>query len=54
MGDPFLSNYKNFSCQSRSAFLLLEVCKNHYKREKISGGGNDERGDGKFTLDRLG
>ena len=31
----FLSNYKYFSCQSSCLSLLLEVCKNHYKRENI-------------------
>ena len=28
----FPSNHKHFSCQS-SLLLLLEVCKNHYRKE---------------------
>ena len=41
----FLSNYKYFSCQSSCLLLLLEVCKNHYRKENISVGGSEKRGD---------
>ena len=41
----FPSNYKYFSCQSSCLLLLLEVCKNHYKKENISAGGSEQRAD---------
>ena len=39
MWGTFLSNYKQFSCQSSCLLLLLEVCKNHYRKENNSVGG---------------
>ena len=43
------------SCQSSSLLLLLEVCKNHYKRENISDDGSEQREDALFEFmpDRL-
>ena len=45
MWGTFLSNYKYFSCQSNCLLLLLEVCKNHYRKENISVGGSKQRRD---------
>ena len=50
MWGSFLSNYKFFSCQS-NCLLLLEVCKNHYKKENISVGGSDQHRDALFWID---
>ena len=50
MWGTFLSNYKYFSCQSSCLLLLLEVCKNHYKKENISVGGSDQRRDTLFWI----
>ena len=41
MPELIFSN-KYLSCQS-SSLLLLEVCKNHSKKENISVGGSDQR-----------
>ena len=37
-------------------FFILEVCKNHYERENISVGNNEQHGDAifEFMQDRLG
>ena len=35
MWETALSNYKYFSCQSCSRLLLLEVLKNHHKKETL-------------------
>ena len=45
MWETFTSNYKHFSCQTSCLLLLLEVCKNHYKKEKTSVGGSEQRTD---------
>ena len=45
MWRTFPWNYKYFSCQSSCLLLLLEVCKNHYKKENISVCGNEQRRD---------
>ena len=50
MWRTYLSNYKHFTCQSRCLLLLLEVCKNHYKKENISVGGSDQRRDVIFKI----
>ena len=36
MWGTLLSNYKYFSSQSSCLLLLLEVCKDHYRKENIS------------------
>ena len=36
------TNYKYFSYQSSSLLLLLEVSKNHYKKENASAGGSEQ------------
>ena len=41
-------NYKYLSCQSSCHLLLLEVCKNHYKKENIRVGGSEQRRDALF------
>ena len=41
----FLSNYKHFSYQSSCLLLLLEVCKNHYRKENIIVGSSKQGGD---------
>ena len=46
----FLSNYKHFSCQSSCLLLLLEVCKNHYRKENISVGGSKQGRDTLFWI----
>ena len=46
----FLSNYRYFSCQSSGNLLLLEVCKNHYRKEKMSVGGSEQRRDALFKI----
>ena len=45
-----LSNYKHFSCQSRCLLLLLEVCKNHYKKENISVGSSEQQREAFFWI----
>ena len=50
MWGVFLSNYKYFSCQSSCLFLLLEVCKNHYRKESISVGGSEQQRDALFKI----
>ena len=50
MWGTFLSNYKYFSCQSSCLLLLLEVCKNHYKKENIGVGGSKQRRDALFWI----
>ena len=50
MWGTFLSNYKYFSCQSSCLLLLLEVCKNHCKKENISVGGSKQRRDALFWI----
>ena len=50
MQGTFLSNYKYFSCQSSCLLLLLEVCKNHYRKEKISVGGSEQGRDVLFLI----
>ena len=50
MWGTFLSNYKYFSCQSSCLWLLLEVCKNHYKKESISVGGSEQRREALFWI----
>ena len=47
MWGTFLSNYKHFNCQSSCLLLLLEVCKNHYRKENI---GVDGSKQGRYTL----
>ena len=46
----FLSNYKSFSGQSSCLLLLLEVRKNHYKKENIGVGGSMRRRDALFWI----
>ena len=43
MWGTFLSNDKYFSCQSNCLLLLLEVCKNYYKKENSVGGSEQRR-----------
>ena len=50
MWGTFLSNYKYFSCQSSCLLLLLEVCKNHYRKENLSIGGIEQRRDAIFWI----
>ena len=50
MSGTFLSNYKYFRSQSSWLLLLLEVCKNHYKKENISVGRSDQRRDELFWI----
>ena len=50
MWGTFLSNYKYFSCQSSCLLLLLEVCKNHYKKDNITVGGSEQRRDALFWI----
>ena len=50
MWGTFLSNYKYFSCQSSCLLLLLEVCKNHYRKENISVGGSEQQRDALFKI----
>ena len=50
MWGTFLSNYKYFSCQASCLFLLLDVCKNHYKRENIDVGCSEQRRDSLFWI----
>ena len=50
MWGTFLSNYKYFNCQSSCYLLLLEVCKNHYRKENISVGGSEQRRDKRFLI----
>ena len=50
MGGTFLSNYKYFSCQSSCLLLLLEICKNHYRKENISVGGSKQQRDALFKI----
>ena len=50
MWGTFLSNYKHFSCESSCLLLLLEVCKNHYRKENISVDGNKEGRDTFFEF----
>ena len=50
MWGTFLSNYKYFNCQSSCLLLLLEVCKNHYKKENISVGSIEQRGEAFFWI----
>ena len=41
-------NYEYFSCQSSYLLLLLEVCKNLYRKENISVGGTKQGRDALF------
>ena len=50
MWGTFLANYKYFSCQSSCPLLLLEVCKNLYKKENTSVGGIDQGRDALFEF----
>ena len=50
MWGTFLWNYKYFSCQSSCLLLLLEVCKNHYKKENISVGDSEQRREAPFWI----
>ena len=50
MWGTFLSNYKYFSCQSSCLLLLLEVCKNHYRKENISVGVSEQQRDALFWI----
>ena len=50
MWGTFLSNYKYFSCQSSCLLLLLEVCKNHYRKENITVGGSEQRRDALYLV----
>ena len=48
MWATFLSNYKYFSCQSSCPLLLLDVCRNQYRRESTSVGGIEQRRNALF------
>ena len=50
MWGTFLSNYKHFSCQSSCLLLLLEYCKNHYRKENISVDGSKQGRDSLFWI----
>ena len=50
MWRTFLSNYKYFCCQSSCLLLLLEVFKNHYKKENISVGSSEQRRESFFWI----
>ena len=50
MWGTFLSNYKYFSCQSSWLLLLLEVCKNHCKKENISVRSFEQCGNALFWI----
>ena len=50
MWKTFPSNYRYFRWQSSCLLLLLEVCKNHYKKENISAGGSEQRRDALFWI----
>ena len=50
MWGTFLSNCEYFSCQSSCLLLLLEVCKNHYRKENISVGGSEQQRDALFWI----
>ena len=50
MWGTFQSNYKHFSCQSSCLLLLLEVCKNHYRKENVSIGSSEQRRDALFWI----
>ena len=50
MWGNFLSNYKHFSCQSSCLLLLLEYCKNHYRKENISVDGSKQDRDILFWI----
>ena len=45
MWETCLSDQKYFSCHSSSLLLVLEVSKIHYKKENITVGDNEQRGD---------
>ena len=44
------TNYKYFSCKSSCLLLLLEVFKNHYRKENISVGGSKQQRDTLFWI----
>ena len=46
----FQSNYKHFSCQFSCLLLLLEVCKNYYRKENISVDGSKQGRDTRFWI----
>ena len=46
----FLSNYKYFSCKSSCLLLLLEVFKNHYRKDNISVGRSKQQRDTLFWI----
>ena len=46
----FLSNYKYFSCQSSCLLLLLQDCKNHYRKENIGVGSSEQERDALFLI----
>ena len=50
MCGTFPSNYKYLSCQSSCILLLLEICKNHYRKENISDGGSEQQRDALFWI----
>ena len=50
MWGTFLSNYKHFSCQSSCLLLLLEVCKNRYRKENINADGSKQNRDTLFLI----
>ena len=50
MWGTFLSNYKYFSCQSICLLLVLEVCKNRYRKENTSVGGSKQWKDEFFRI----
>ena len=50
MWRTFLSNYKYFSCQSSCLLLLLEISKDHYRKENISVGGRKQQRDALFKI----
>ena len=50
MWATFLLNYKYFSYQSSCLLSLLEVWKNHYEKENISGGSSKQRREAFFWI----
>ena len=50
MCDKLPYQIKYFSCQSICLLLLLEVCKNHDRKENISVGGSEQQRDALFWI----
>ena len=50
MWGTFLPDYKYFSCHLSCLLLLLEICKNHYRKENISVGGRKQQRDALFKI----